>query len=161
MILWAILWALSSLTFVGGGGLAPTDSEGNFEIETVDDLEQSADSDRGEGVGMVFYALAALAAIAMVRSLSKRQTDAFAASGDAAAWAAAGGTAPRPTAAEEATTYAASSPDWAAQSPQRDYAPPPPPGAPPAPSPPPPPAPQAPPPPPPADTGPPPPPAPE
>ena len=47
VILWAILWGLSSLTFVGGGGLAPTDSEGNFEIETVDDLEQSADSDRG------------------------------------------------------------------------------------------------------------------
>ena len=42
---------------------------------------------------MVFYALAALAAIAMVRSLTKQQTDAFAASGDATAWAAAGGTA--------------------------------------------------------------------
>ena len=111
---------------------------------------------------MVFYALAALAAIAMVRSLSKRQTDAFAASGDAAAWAAAGGTQPRPTAAEEATDLCRVVAGLGGPDPQRDYAPPPPPGAPPPPSPPPPPAPQAPPPPPPpADTGPPPPPAPE
>jgi len=176
VILWGIVFALAALTLVGSGGFGS--GSDNAQFTSVQDIEDAASEDRTAAAGMILYAAAAVAAILMVRSLTSKQAAASTASEEATARALAThfgapgaapptfpppppGQPPRPTPAEEATAFAGSSPDWAAQSPQRDYAPPPPPGAPPPATPPPPPAPQAPPPPPPADTGPPPPPAPE
>lgn len=79
VILWAILFGLASFAFVGEGVLPSTDDEGNFEITTVEDLEASASSDRTMAVGMVLYAIAAVAAIFMVRALSAKQAEAYAA----------------------------------------------------------------------------------
>ena len=143
VILWAILWGLSSLTFVGGGGLAPTDSDGQLRDRDRGGPRavggQRSRRRRGHG------ALRAGRARRHRHGPQPHQAGrpiAFAASGDAdRRGPPPAGTAPRDRRPpRRRPAYAASSPDWAAQTPQRDYAPPPPPGAPPTPSPPPPPA---------------------
>ncbi len=143
VVLWAILFGVASLTFVGGGGLAPSDGEGNFAITTIQDLESAAASDRTEGVGIGLYAVAAVAAIFMVRSLSARQAEAFAAMATALASARAG----RSPADAPGAPWGATSQGWSTPQPPPPPAapipPPPPPPPPPGPEMPPPPAPPA------------------
>jgi hypothetical protein len=118
IVLWAVAFALASIIFVIGGGLADTDEEGNFEFRTLEDIEDAANGDRTAGAAMVLYGLTALIAIGMVRSLSARQT---------AAWA-------------KVTAITAAQPQpgpgsWAPPPPAAPPAPPPPPpGAPPPPT---------------------------
>lgn len=77
VVLWAILFAMASLTFLVGSGQAPTDEE--IGRSTVEYFEAAGSSDRTEGIGMGMYAIAAVAAILMVRSLSAKQSEAYAA----------------------------------------------------------------------------------
>ncbi len=77
VIAWAIMFGVGAVLFSVGGGLEPTDDEGNVRIESTDDIEQAADSDRAAGVGLLFEAAAAVLAIVMVRQLSSRQEEAF------------------------------------------------------------------------------------
>jgi hypothetical protein len=135
VVVWAVLFALASLIFSVGGGLAPADSTS----ASFQDLEDVASSDRTQAVGLGLYALTAVAAIVMVRGLSARQAETYAAMALATQQAFTGAARPAPSPADDAATWAATSPDWATQAPPRVYEPPP---ATPAPAPPPPPPPE-------------------
>jgi hypothetical protein len=77
VIAWAIVFGVGALLFSAGGGLQPSDEEGNLRIDSRDDIEQAADSDRLAGFGLVVETAAAILAIVMVRQLSSRQEEAF------------------------------------------------------------------------------------
>ncbi len=109
VVLWAIVFGLGIIVLLGSGGLLPSDEEGNIVVDSISDLEEVADSDRSASSGHVILVPAALLGIAMVRSLTKKQTTAYA--------AVAGSTGPPPAV-----------PGWG------NLPPPPPPAAPPTPS---------------------------
>jgi hypothetical protein len=77
VIAWAIVFGVGALVLWAGGGLQPTDDEGNLLVDTTQDIEQAADSDRIAGVGLVIETAAAVLAVVMVRQLSSRQEEAF------------------------------------------------------------------------------------
>ena len=77
VILWMALIALGALVFVGGGGLRPTDAQGNVAINGVDDIRSAAASDRAAGLSMILFVGAAVAGGVMVRSLSTKQSIAY------------------------------------------------------------------------------------
>jgi hypothetical protein len=77
VIPWAIVYGLAALLFVVGGGLAPSDDEGNLQLETVDDIETAASGDRTAGLALVTYVGAAVLGAVMVRTLTKKQTAAY------------------------------------------------------------------------------------
>ena len=79
IIAWAIVLGISAILFVVGGGLAPSDDQGNLQIESVSDIETAASGDRTAGVALVAYVAAAVVAAVMVRILTRRQTNAYAA----------------------------------------------------------------------------------
>ena len=75
VIVWWILWA------IGGFASFSTRNSGNEEIASVDDIESFRTGDQLAAVGMLVVIAAALVAVVMVRSLSQRQHQAFAARG--------------------------------------------------------------------------------
>jgi hypothetical protein len=123
VVLWAIAFGLASLVFAVGGAMAPADDTGF--ATTIEDLEDSASSDRMQAAGFGLYAVAALVAIAMVRELSARQATTYAAMAAATSQALAGATSASPPPPSEAAAWGATSPDWAAKEPPRVYEPPP------------------------------------
>jgi hypothetical protein len=151
VIAWGLAFALGAVLLFSSGALVQADDEGNLIIESEQDIEDAASSDRSAGAGYVLFVVAAALGLVMVRSLTQRQTAAYAA---LAASAPAVAPPPGPTPPTDAETWAATPPSWATREAPRYYEPPPapappPPGA-PAPPPPPPGAPAPPPPPPPA-----------
>jgi hypothetical protein len=136
VIAWGIAFAIGGMILFSSGALVDSDDEGNVVIESVEDIEDAASSDRTAGAGYVVFIVAAALGIVMVRSLTRKQTDAYAAiaaSTPAAAPPQPGSWGAPPPPAQPGT--------WGAPQP------PPPPPSPPPPPPPPPPAPGAPPPP--------------
>jgi hypothetical protein len=77
VIVWMALLATAAIVFIGGGGLRPTDDEGNVQINGFDDIEAAASSDRMAGAGMVLFVGAAVAGGMMVRGLSTKQAIAY------------------------------------------------------------------------------------
>lgn len=79
IIAWAIVYGIAGIMFVVGGGLAPSDDQGNLQIESVSDIETAASGDRTAGMALATYVAAAAIAAVMVRGLTKKQTNAYAA----------------------------------------------------------------------------------
>jgi Domain of unknown function (DUF4328) len=77
VIVWAVLLAIGALLFTAGGGLRPTDEEGNVQINGIDDIRDAASGDRTAAMGMFGFVAAALAGGVMVFSLSTKQTAAY------------------------------------------------------------------------------------
>lgn len=78
VIAWAIAFGLGAILLGGSGGLVSTDDEGNVIIESTEDIEDAKSSDQTAGAGYGVFLIAALLGIAMVRTLTQRQTSAFA-----------------------------------------------------------------------------------
>ena len=79
VIAWAIVYGTAALLFIVGGGLRPADEEGNLQVDTTEDVQAAADGDRLAGAALVVYVGAAALGAVMVRSLTSRQTAAYAA----------------------------------------------------------------------------------
>jgi hypothetical protein len=80
VVVWGLAWALAIVMLAAGGALAPdTDDEGNFTVNSLEDLEDVASSDRTAGMAHVVMIGVAVLAIVMVRGLSNKQTDAWSA----------------------------------------------------------------------------------
>jgi hypothetical protein len=129
IIPWAIVYGLAAILFIVGGGLAPSDEEGDLRIESVDDIETAASGDRTAGAALVTYVGASALAAVMVRTLTKTQTAAYGA-------VAAGAVAAGPPPAAPGAPMAPGAP-WGTPPPPPPSAPgppPPPPGAPPPPA---------------------------
>jgi Domain of unknown function (DUF4328) len=77
VIVWAVLLALSAVVFISGGGLRPTDDEGNIQINSVADIDDAASGDRTAALGMVGFVAASIAGGMMVFSLSTKQATAY------------------------------------------------------------------------------------
>jgi hypothetical protein len=120
VIAWGIAFALGALFLGSSGALVQADGEGNLVIETVQDMRDAASSDRSAGVGYLILVVAAVLGLLMVRSLSARQTAAYAAvASRTPAPPVPGGPTPA-----DAAAWAASSPSWATHAPPRMYEPP-------------------------------------
>jgi hypothetical protein len=90
VIAWAIAFGLGTAVLGASGALVSADDEGNLIIESFEDIEDAASSDRTAAFGYGLYVVAALLGIGLVRTLSDRQMKAY------AAVAAAGGAPPPP-----------------------------------------------------------------
>ena len=119
---WAIAAALGTVLLVSSGAVVETDEEGNVFFEDIEDAESS---DRTASAGYVVLVIAACLGLAVVRSVTKRQTDAY------AAVAASGGAPPPPPPQPAPPTQ----PTWSAPPPPSPPPPPPPSGGPPPPPP--------------------------
>ena len=84
VIAWAIAFALGGVLLASSGALVSSDDEGNIIIDDVQDIEDAASSDRTAGAGYAVLVVAAGLGAAMVRTLTNRQTNAYAATGAAA-----------------------------------------------------------------------------
>jgi len=124
VIIWGVVFSLGLLVLGAGGALAPSDDDGDFEIDSFEDVDDLASSDRTASAGHIILIPAAILGIVMVRTLTKKQTQAFDASTGP------GGT-PGPPRAYPPPPGAPPPPPWAQPPP-----PPPPPSAPPIPPPP-------------------------
>lgn len=97
VIAWAIVFGLGSVLFSASILGNDTDAEGNIVIESRQDVEDAASSDRTAGAGMVVIVAAAIVATVMVRQLTNRQAEAYASMPQPPAPAAPGGwAAPQP-----------------------------------------------------------------
>lgn len=130
VIAWAIAFGLGTAVLAGSGALVSSDDEGNLIIESVQDIEDAASSDRTAALGYGTYVVAALLGIGLVRTLTDRQTKAYAA-------VAATGIAPPPPPSQAPPPAVGT---WGAPPSAPPPPPPPAPSAPPPPPPPPPPA---------------------
>ena len=79
VIAWAIFFAIGGVMLFSSGALVDSDDEGNVIIESIEDIEDAASSDRTAAAGYVVFIVAGVLGLAMVRSLTKKQTDAYAA----------------------------------------------------------------------------------
>ncbi len=78
VVLWAVAFGLGVVLLAAGGALAPgTDDEGNFDVDSIEDIEDVASSDRTAGAGHVVLFGAAILGIVMVRRLSAKQLAAW------------------------------------------------------------------------------------
>ena len=78
IIAWAILFALGSVLLFSSPAGTTTDEDGNRVFDSVQDVEDAASSDRRAAAGFVVLMVAAGLGIAMVRTLTKKQTAAYA-----------------------------------------------------------------------------------
>lgn len=78
-IVWGVLFSLGLIVLAAGGALAPADDDGDFEIDSFEDVDDLASSDRTASAGHVILIPAAVLGIVMTRTLSKKQAAAFAA----------------------------------------------------------------------------------
>lgn len=80
VVIWGVVFGLGILLLMGSGALAPSsDDEGDFVVNSFEDLEKVADSDRSAASGHIVLIGAAILGALMVRRLTKKQTDAYAA----------------------------------------------------------------------------------
>ena len=137
IVVWMVLLAVSSVLFIAGGGLRPTDDDGNVQINGVSDIRDAASGDRTAGIAMIGFVATAIVGAVMVRSMSTRQTIAYEArlAGGAPAPFGAGPYGGPPPGAPAAPVppgqWGAAPPSWS--QPAAPPSPPAPPGAPPAP----------------------------
>lgn len=75
VIVWWVLWVIGGIAGFG------TRSRGEQEITSIDDIESFQSADQVAGASMFVFIAAAVVAIVMVRTLSRRQHEAFAARG--------------------------------------------------------------------------------
>jgi hypothetical protein len=75
VVVWWVLWVLASIAGV------MTRSRGEQEITSLDDIESFQSADQLAGAGLFVFIAAAVAAIVMVRTLSRRQHEALASRG--------------------------------------------------------------------------------
>ena len=77
VVIWGVVFGLGVLLLMGSGALAPSsDDEGDFVVNSFEDLENVADSDRSAASGHIVLIGAAILGAVMVRRLTKKQTDA-------------------------------------------------------------------------------------
>jgi hypothetical protein len=75
---WAIALALGVMILGSSNAFSDTDDEGNLVIESSQDVEDAASRDHTAAAGYLVMVAAAVLGIVMVRSLTKRQTTAYA-----------------------------------------------------------------------------------
>ena len=63
VIAWAVAFAVGALLLGSSGALVQADGEGNLIIESIQDVEDAASSDRSAGVGYVVFVFAAILGI--------------------------------------------------------------------------------------------------
>jgi hypothetical protein len=78
IIAWAIVFAIAVSMLFSSNAFNDTDDEGNLIIESTQDMEDAASRDHTAAAGYVVMAVAAVLGIVMVRTLTKRQTAAYA-----------------------------------------------------------------------------------
>ena len=78
IIAWAIVFAIAVLMLASSNAFNNTDDEGNLIVESTQDVEDAASRDRTAAAGYLVMVAAAVLGIVMVRSLTKRQTAAYA-----------------------------------------------------------------------------------
>jgi hypothetical protein len=81
VIPWAIAFGLGALLLGGSGALVSSDDEGNLVIDSLEDIKDAESSDRTAAAGYGVFVLASVLGIAVVRSLTARQEEAYAATG--------------------------------------------------------------------------------
>lgn len=81
VILWGIVFSLGLVVLFGAGANAPVDDRGGVVVGSLDDVQTLADTDRTAGAGHLLLVPAAGLALAMVRTLTGRQTEAYATAG--------------------------------------------------------------------------------
>ena len=79
VVVWGIAFAIAAMLLFSSGALVNSDDQGNVVIESFEDIEDAASSDRTASAGYVVYIVASVLGMAMVRSLSRKQTEAYAA----------------------------------------------------------------------------------
>ncbi|MEO6318229.1 MAG: DUF4328 domain-containing protein [Acidimicrobiales bacterium] len=127
VIVWGVLFGLGLIVLAAGGALAPADDDGDFELDSFEDVDDLASSDRTASAGHVILIPAAIVGIVMTRTLSKKQALAFDATTSTGQ--------PGLPSAYPPPPGTPAPPPWGQSSP-RPPAPPPPPAAPPLPPPP-------------------------
>ena len=77
VIVWGVVFSLGLLVLGAGGALAPADDDGDFELDSFEDVDDLASSDRTASAGHGIFVPAAILGIVMTRTLSKKQAAAF------------------------------------------------------------------------------------
>jgi hypothetical protein len=70
VIVWALVFDIAFIVFSGSGSSRPSDSDLRFGVKPVSDF---ARADRGAALGMFGFAVAAVIAVFLVRTLTERQ----------------------------------------------------------------------------------------
>ncbi len=76
-IVWGVVFGIGTLLLFSSGALAPSDDNGDFEIDSFSDVDDLASSDRSASAGHIILIPAAILGIIMTRTLTTRQTRAF------------------------------------------------------------------------------------